>query len=313
MKKNLFTTIAVLLSFVFPLLGQAEAYPDKPVTFICPYGAGGSTDIQARVLASALEKELGQPMIVKNVTGAGGLPGVQETIKSRPDGYTFGYFPLGPLVMQPHLRKIPAQIYEMEYVARIINAPYILFVSKDAPWQTFDEMMKDVLANPKKYRYASSGAGTQPHIALADLFSQYGADVPHVAFHSDADVMQSMAGGHVQISTAPMSVVRQYGVRPLMVFDTNRIPSLPDVPTSGEMGKEIIYTHWHVVAAPLGTPKNIIDAMAKAIDSLSTNPDYLARLEKLSMDPAYIGPDDTKEMVVNELEAYKDIFARVIK
>lgn len=312
-RKMLITLLSLFTVLMLPLPSfSADVYPEKPITMICPYGAGGSTDIQARVLASSLEKIFKQNIIVKNVTGAGGLPGVSEAINAKPDGYTLGYLPLGPVVMQPQLRKMPSQVDKMQYVARIINAPYILFVAESAPWQTFEEMMEDVLANPKKYRYASSGAGTQPHIALADLFSQYGADVPHVAYHSDADVMQSMAGGHVQISTAPMSVVRQYGVRPLLIFDSNRVPSLPDVPTSEEVGKKIIYTHWHVVTAPLGTPKAIIDTLAKAIESLSTDPDYLARLKKLDMDPAYMDPAETHKMVTEEFEVYKDIFARVI-
>lgn len=195
MKRFICTLFGLLagMALLLPSLSWAK-YPEKPITFICPYGAGGSTDIQARVLAGSLEKKLNQPIIVKNITGAGGLPGTQAAIDARPDGYTFGYIPLGPLVMQPHLRGLPSQVDQFAYVARIINAPYVLFVAANAPWNSFEAMMKDILANPKKYRYASSGAGTQPHIAMEDLFFQYGASVQHVAFHNDADAMQSMAG-----------------------------------------------------------------------------------------------------------------------
>lgn len=313
--KRLFGTILGIFVGIFLLCpSQTFAqYPEKPITFICPYGAGGSTDIQARVLAGALEKKLGQPVIVKNISGAGGLPGTQAAIDARPDGYTFGYLPLGPIVMQPHLRNLPSQIEKFDYVARIINAPYVLFVAANSPWNNFEEMMKDILANPRKYRYASSGAGTQPHIAMEDLFFQYGASVQHVAFHNDADAMQSMAGGHVQISTAPMSVVQQYGVKPLLVYNLEKLPNQLAIPTSAELGKPIVYTHWHVVTAPKGTPKDAIDILSKAIEALSTDPEYLSRLEKLSIEPAYLGPEATKKMVKEEYIHYKDIITRVIK
>lgn len=314
MKRFLGTLIGIFAVMLLLHPSRALArYPEKPITFICPYGAGGSTDIQARVLAGALEKKLGQPVIVKNISGAGGLPGTQAAIDARPDGYTFGYLPLGPIVMQPHLRNLPSQIEKFDYVARIINAPYVLFVAANAPWNSFQEMMKDVLANPRKYRYASSGAGTQPHIAMEDLFFQYGASVQHIAFHNDADAMQSMAGGHVQISTAPMSVVQQYGVKPLLVYDLKKLPGLPTIPTSTEMEKPIVYTHWHVVTAPKGTPEEYVDILSKAIEALSTDPEYLSLLEKLSMEPAYLGPEDTEKMVKEEYVHYKDIITRVIK
>lgn len=134
-----------------------------------------------------------------------------------------------------------------------------------------------------------------------------------VAFHNDADAMQSMAGGHVQISTAPMSVVRQYGVKPLLVYDLKKISEIPEVPTSAQLGKFIVYTHWHVLTAPKGTPQEYIDAMSRAIAELSSDPDYLARLDKLCMKPAYMGPKDTEKMVREEYDHYGKIIARVIK
>lgn len=137
MKRFICTLFGLLagMALLLPSLSWAK-YPEKPITFICPYGAGGSTDIQARVLAGSLEKKLNQPIIVKNITGAGGLPGTQAAIDARPDGYTFGYIPLGPLVMQPHLRGLPSQVDQFAYVARIINAPYVLFVAANAPWNS---------------------------------------------------------------------------------------------------------------------------------------------------------------------------------
>ena len=116
MKRFICTLFGLLagMALLLPSLSWAK-YPEKPITFICPYGAGGSTDIQARVLAGSLEKKLNQPIIVKNITGAGGLPGTQAAIDARPDGYTFGYIPLGPLVMQPHLRGLPSQVDQFAY------------------------------------------------------------------------------------------------------------------------------------------------------------------------------------------------------
>ena len=304
------TGLALILFLAVPT--SWAAYPDKPISMVVPYGAGGSTDVSARIVAGSMERILKQPVLVKNVSGAGGLSGLKEVVTATPDGYTIGYLPLGPLVFQPHMRNLPHQIDDIEFIAQDVDAPYVVLVSKQTPWNSFEDMKKDLLANPKKYRYGSSGAGSQNHIALADLFDKIGADVQHVPFPNDADMVQSMAGGHVQISAGPMSIVLHYDMRPLLVLDRERLKAAPDVPTCLEKNLDVINTHWHVLIAPQNTPKERITKLTDVLEKLSVDPDYVGKLQKVGMDPQFLPPAEIYAKAKKELERYRGVIQQVI-
>lgn len=313
MKRLTTLALAFLLTVSGGYFANAEAkYPEKPITMVVPYNAGGSTDIAARIVAASMEEKLKQPIIVKNVNGAAGLIGLNEVIKAKPDGYTIGYTSLGPFVFQPHMRSLPDELNNVEWIGQDVDSPYVLFVSKSMPWNTFEEMQKDLVANPGKYRYGSSGAGTQEHIALADLFDKLNVKVQHVPYASDAEKVQSMAAGHLHISVGPMSVVKQYDLKPLLVLYTERLEYAPEVPTALEKGIDSVHTHWHVLYTPKGFPEEYLEVLSNTLEELTKSPDYIEKLKKLGLDPAYINGNDMKKKAEAELKRFGVIINNVI-
>lgn len=312
MKRLTSLALALLLAVAGVSFAHAGNYPEKPITMVVPYNAGGSTDIAARVVAAAMEERLKQPIIVKNVNGAVGLLGLNEVIKAKPDGYTIGYTSLGPFVFQPHMHNLPPELDNVEWIGQDVDSPYVLFVSQNMPWNTFEEMQKDLAANPGKYRYGSSGAGTQEHIALADLFDKIGVKVQHVPYASDAEKVQSMAGGHLHISVGPMSIVKQYNLKPLLVLYTERLAYAPEVPTAKEKGIDSVHTHWHVLYTPKGFPQEYLKVLSDTLAELTKSPDYIEKLQKLGLDPAYLNGNDMKKKAEKELERFGVIINEVI-
>lgn len=312
MKRLTVLAMALLFAMVGGNVTKAGTYPEKAITMVVPYNAGGSTDIAARVVAAAMEERLKQPIIVKNVNGAAGLLGLQEVIKAKPDGYTIGYTSLGPFVFQPHMRNLPHELDNVEWIGQDVDSPYVLFVSQQVPWNTYEEMKEDILANPGKYRYGTSGAGTQEHIALADLFDRIGAKVQHVPYQSDAEKVQSMAGGHLHISVGPMSVIKQYDLKPLLVMYNERLEYAPEVPTSKEKGLDLVHTHWHVLYTPKGFPQEYLTILSETLAELTKSESYIAKLKKLGLDPAYLNGTDMHEKAKLEFERFGVIINNVI-
>ena len=132
-----------------------------------------------------------------NIVGASGVAGISAVTGAKPDGYTLGVTPSAPLAMHPHMRKVPYTLDSFDFVGRILKAPYIVMVAKTAPWNTLDDMLRDMKTNPNTFFFASSGVGSVPYFAMMDLFKKAGAQVRHVPFSGDADAFQAIAGNRV--------------------------------------------------------------------------------------------------------------------
>ena len=169
-RKLLFALAAVCLMTGSAV--AADAFPNRPITIVVPFAAGGETDLVARMLADGMSKELKQVVVVQNIVGASGVAGISAVTGAKPDGYTLGVTPSAPLAMHPHMRKVPYTLDSFDFVGRILKAPYIVMVAKTAPWNTLDDMLKDMKANPNTFFFASSGVGSVPYFAMMDLFQE---------------------------------------------------------------------------------------------------------------------------------------------
>ena len=227
------------ISMLFTLgSGTAPAaYPEKPVQIIVPFNAGGETDISARLLAAEMEKVMGQSVVVQNIAGASGMIGCKEIVSAKPDGYTLGVVPSGPLAMHPHMREIPYSIDSFSYVGRIINSPYLVYVEKESPWNTFNDMVDDMKKHPDKYFWASSGVGSVPFFAYKELSDAYGVQAKHVPFNDDTGAFQAIAGKRAQIYTTTAGALSKFDVKALAILDKERSSLLPDLPAISESGK----------------------------------------------------------------------------
>ena len=135
-------TLLFLCVFMLGATGALAAYPDHPITLVVPFGAGGGTDIPARLLAGMMEKRLGQPIVVQNVSGAGGTLGVAQVAAAKPDGYTLGYVPTGTMCLQPHVMKLPYGTDAFDFIGTSVSQPVVLMTAKNAPWKNINEFIE---------------------------------------------------------------------------------------------------------------------------------------------------------------------------
>ena len=187
---------ATLGSRALPSLAQAPAFPNKPLRYICPWPAGGSTDAVMRALAESAAKTLGQAIIVENKPGAGGMLGANELVNARPDGYTLSQLPHGVFRI-PHMQKVQFDtLKDFTWIACLTGYTFGLVVPVDSPIKSIKDLIDFSRANPEKFTYGSTGIGTSPHLAVEEFAQRAGIKLTHVPFKGNADNMQAILGGH---------------------------------------------------------------------------------------------------------------------
>lgn len=272
MKKIWMAGALALASVVLPQAAQAQAWPERTITFIVPFAAGGGTDAFARPMAAQLDKQLNQRIIIENRAGAGGTAGASAAAKAEPNGYTF-------FIGAAHHAIAPALYPKLDYdfekdfvpVAMIAAPPHVVVVNpQKVQAKSLAELIAQAKANPNEFNYASAGAGTTHHLA-GELFKILsGANVNHVAYRGAGPAMQDLVAGHVHVmfdglgSSAAQITGGQ--LRALALAAPERSPTIPDVPTAKEAGLNgYEVTTWYGVFAPKNTPAPVIDRMRKEI------------------------------------------------
>ena len=247
------TRAAAILMAVAIMTGAANAqsWPDKQVTFIVPFSAGGTTDLFGRLLAQHMQQKFGKPFIVENRAGAGGNIGAAAVAKAAPDGYTFLVGTVSTHAINPFLyAKLPYDtVKDFQPVSLIARLPNILVVHPDMPVKTVPELVAYLKANPDKMSYGSSGVGTSIHLA-AELFKiKTGTTMTHVPFRSSGDIMNNLTGGHINLAfdniTLAWTQVKAGRLRALAVTSTQRSAIAPDVPTMADTIPGFEATSWH--------------------------------------------------------------------
>ena len=304
MLKHLVRIITVICLFTVAVAGAAFAndFPTRPVKIIVPFNAGGETDITARLLAAEMEKILGQNVVVQNIAGASGMTGCKAMLRAKNDGYVLGVIPSGPLAMHPHMRKIPYSYKDFTYIGRVINSPYLVYVNKTAPWNSMDEMIADMKANPNKFYWGSSGVGSVPFFALTDLFKAYDVKARHVPFKGDTGAFQAMAGDRIHVYATTAGPLSKFDVKALSLLSAERSPLLKDLPPISEQGKDVHYSQWMVLVGPDNLPKNVQDTISAAMEKACNSPSFKEALSRLSLAPAYIPSEATRTFVQSEYE-----------
>ncbi len=260
------------LMFVTVLVGQltavnAAGYPERPITMVIPFGAGGGTDAFGRGLAAEMSKLLGQQVVVQNIGGASGTIGTTKVAGSAKDGYTIGLIPIGPMTIQPHLLKLPYSVDSFEPICMIYTNPQAIIVRNDSPFKTTPEMITWAKQNPGKLLYGSSGVGTIPHLAAAALAKAAGIEAIHVPHKGDADNMVSLLGGHVMMFVSHTAVLASHStsVRSLGLMAGSRLKEYPELSTLAEQGAPALnFDVWGGLFAPKGTPPAVIAGLENA-------------------------------------------------
>ena len=246
-------------------------YPTKNVTMVVPTAAGGTTDLSARMLAQALAPVLGQSVIVDNKGGGNGNIAASIVKRADPDGYTVFMQYSGYHVISPHVTKQTQWAQgDFQPVANVISAPQIIVVRNDLPVKTLAELIAYAKANPGKLNYASSGNGSLQHVTGAMLEQQGAIKMVHVPYKGTGPALQDLLGGQVDLTfgTAPpfMPHIASGKLRVLAVTGKERLPSLPDVPTTAEAGySKVDATSWFAVFVPAAVPKPVVDKLTADI------------------------------------------------
>ena len=296
----LFLAIPLVKSTIDVFKKEAD-YPDQPIKIIVPFNKG-ETDISARLIAPELEKVVGQSVVVQNIAGKSGMIGCQAMLSANPDGYTLGVVPSGPLALYPHMSEPPYTIDSFAYVGRIINSPYLVYVAKDTPWNTFNDMIEDMKANPNKYDWASSGVGSVPFFAYEELSAAFGVQARHVPFTDDMDAFQAIASNRAHVYTTTAGALTKYDVKALALLDKKRSPLLPELPSISEFGKDVFYSQWMVLVAAKKVPQSILDTLSEAMARAMKSPDFIESLQRVGLAPDYLGSAETKAFVKAESE-----------
>ena len=257
----------------------AQTYPAKSVRFVVPFVAGGPTDIQGRMLGEKLTQRLGQQFIIDNRGGAGGNIGMELTAKAPPDGYTIVIATVGTWAVNPHLYKLPYDVTrDFAPIIQVSTSPGVLVVHPSVPVKSVKELIALAKAKPGKLDYGSSGVGGFGHISGALFSLMTRTEMVHIPYKSSAPSLIDLIAGQIQvlfnnaISTVPFIKSRQ--VRALAVTSIKRMPALAELPTIDEAGvKGYDNSSWSAVAAPAGTPKEIIAKLNSELSAILKSPE----------------------------------------
>lgn len=299
----------VLAAFSLAASGHAQqpAWPTQPIRLIAPFPPGSSIDVIARLISQPMADTLGQPVVIENKVGAGGNVGVDYVVKSPKDGYVIGIGARGPLAINPYL--VDGMTYDpvrdVAPIAVFGSSAIVLWVSADNPAKTLQDFVAAAKAQPGKFNYASDGIGTTNHLGGEALRRAANIEVVHVPYKGTAEAITALLQGDVQIFPGGLPpLVGQYKagkIRPLAVAMTERIPQLPDVPTTGEVGIVGAEMHaWFAMFAPAGTPPAVIARIRNALGVALAKPEVKERLVSLGITPQLSTPEDLAKLVKDE-------------
>ena len=261
-------------------VNSQENYPSKPVRWIVPYAAGGFGDIRARKIGIDLAKVLGQPVVIENKAGAGGVLGTDAVAKAPPDGYTIGMGNLAPLAVNASLmKKLPYDpAKDIAAVILLEKSPLILTAGPGLKANNLQELIAFAKANPGKVAFASSGIGGAHHLSGEMLKLRTGIDIVHIPYKGGSPAAADVMAGHVpmmfELGYAALPSVKAGKIRALAVTSTTRLALLPEVPTMAEAGVPGFESYnWQGVVAPTGTPRAIIERLNRELNAILAIPE----------------------------------------
>jgi tripartite-type tricarboxylate transporter receptor subunit TctC len=270
----------------------ADPWPVKQVELINPFAAGAAADIQARKLVEIISRDLGQPMVVRNVLGAGGAIAYNEVNRAKPDGYTLIWYS-GAINTLAARKQIPFDYKAFEPIAGVGIETVSIAVSKTAPWKDMKEFVAHAKANPGKVTMGNSGMGSVTHMVPLAMAAKAGIRIIHVPFGTGL-AMAALMGGKIDSSSQhPAEVFNQVKsgeVRILAVSSEKRINIWPDVPTMKEMGVDLEFDQWRGIAAPKGTPPAVVDKLSPLVKKAVESREWIEFASSLGSTPRYLAP-----------------------
>ncbi|MBO9355983.1 tripartite tricarboxylate transporter substrate binding protein [Bordetella petrii] len=290
-----------------------DAWPSRPIKIVVPFSAGSGTDLLARLSAEHLGKALGQPVVVYNKPGADGILGTKEVLRAEPDGYTLGFIPSSPIVMNPAIyAKLPFDpIKDLVPVFNMANVGLVLGVQPDLPVKNVAELVAYAKAHPGKLNFAAGSTFTQ---LAGELFKfSTGTDIMAIPYNGTAPQVTAMLGKEVEVIFDPFlgtQYMKNGRIRPLAVTSAQRSSVLPDLPTLQEAGlKDYTVETWIGMFAPVGTPKPIVDRLDAEMRKILALPEVRAKLADLSYEPVQETQEQFRQHIAADTARWKQTVA----
>lgn len=293
-----------------------EGYPTHPVKLIAPIAPGGLTDALARVLATALGERLGQPVVVDNRAGAGGIIGMTAAAKSAPDGYTLVIVYQGIASVNPVLRKdLPYDtLRDFAHIGLSGGFPLALVTKADLPVKSVEDLMRLARSQPGRLSYASAGAATTSHLAMELFKSQTGLDIVHVPYRGEAPALNDVLAGQVDVEFTSLSSVLPHldnpRLRVLAVSTASRSKLTPGIPTVAESGVPgFQVTGWYGLMAPAGTPAAIIDRLNRELVAVLGDAAMRERLQAMGLEAFSSSPQEMRTFITEDMARWRKVIA----
>jgi len=315
LKSNIFLRLFIFLfgALISTHAASQAAYPNQPIRLIVSFAAGGPTDVFARLVASRLEKELGQPIIVENKPGGGSNIGSEFVAKAKPDGYTLLVGTVANATNMGIYKNLGYDtVRDFAPITQIMSSPSVLVVNTNMPVRTLDELVAYIKERPGKLNYASSGAGGMQHHAAEMLKLRAGIDVLHIPYKGAAPALTDVIGGTVNMgfktASGVLPAIQSGKVRAIAVAGNSRLAQLPDVPTMAEAGMPGIEADsWNGLFAPAGTPPAIINRLAAATIKVLNTPEIKERFATISATPVGSSPAEFSKYVRDEVQKWSKV------
>ena len=308
------TAAAGAATLALPSLGHAQAFPARPIRYICPWPAGGSTDAVIRAIAESAAKTLGQQIIVDNKPGAGGMLGAQELVSAKPDGYTLSQLPHGVFRI-PHMQKTTFDtLADFTWIACLTGYTFGLVVPADGPVKSVADLVAYAKANPGKFNYGSTGTGTSPHLAMEEFAQRAGIKLNHIPFKGNADNMQAILGGHTMAAsdaTGWAPHVASGKLKLIATYGSKRTKRWPEVPTLDELGYKTVSDSPFGVCGPKGMEPALTRQLHDAFRKTLEDPAVLAIFEKFDQTVIYMGTEQYTKWARETFQAEKATIERL--
>jgi len=313
---SFFKRCVLTLGLVFPLLGLAQNWPNKPIKWIIPYPPGGITDSATRMVLQKVQEQTGWTIVVENKPGANSMLGADFVARSAPDGYTF-LTVIGAHAANATLYagRLPYDVVKSFAPVSLVGvAPLLMTVNNNLPVKDVKELIAYTKANPGKVSFGSSGVGAAAHLTQ-ELFKQVsGADMVHVPYKGTAPALNDLMGGSLQILTdtpsALMPHARSGKIKAMAVFSAKRLPGLADVPTITEAGGPAIEgSTWVLFLAPSATPRDIVNRLSAETAKAIHTPEMRARFESLGIESGGTTPEQSAKFLDDEIAKWAKVIA----
>jgi tripartite-type tricarboxylate transporter receptor subunit TctC len=292
----------------------AAGYPERPITFICPWPAGGTADMTMRALCAAAAEQLGQTLIVENKTGASGMLGLKTMASAKPDGYTIGQIPisvtrfsqLGTVKLDP--------LKDLTYLARVSGQTFGIAVQSSSPWKTLKDLVADAKAKPGQLTYASAGIGGATHVGMEEFLLAAGAQMNHIPFKGGSEALQGLLGGHVDAladSSSWAPHVQSGKLRLLATWGEKRTNDFKSVPTLKESGYDVVIDAPNGIGAPKGLDPAVEKRLREAFKAAAASPGFAAACDRIDAPLMYLDGPDYEKYVAQQVEKEKVLIERL--